>query len=239
VSEHLVDGGLGWMLRFVEMRAGSLGLAEEAEMKVVLYGASGMIGSRVLQELVGRGHQVTAVVRNPEKVTSAGVKVVKGDVTNPTSVAITAKGAEAAISAYSPPAEDVQAIVPAARALLAGLATAGVKRLIVVGGAGSLEVAPGVQLVDTPHVPEQWKGIARAHRDVLPVLKDSNLDWSYLSPAAFIQPGERTGKFRLGGTQLVTDEKGESRISAEDYAIALVDELEKPKHLRQQFTMGY
>jgi uncharacterized protein len=208
-------------------------------MKVVLYGASGMIGSRVLQELVGRGHQVTAVVRNPEKVTAAGVKVVKGDVTDSASVAATAKGAEAAISAYAPPADDVKAVVPAARALLAGLATAGVKRLIVVGGAGSLEVAPGVQLVDTPHIPDQWKGIALAHRDVLPVLKESNLDWSYLSPAAFIQPGERTGKFRLGGTQLVTDEKGESRISAEDYAIALVDELEKPKHLRQQFTLGY
>jgi putative NADH-flavin reductase len=96
-----------------------------------------------------------------------------------------------------------------------------------------------VQLVDTPNFPEAFKAIALAHRDVLPVLKESNLDWSYLSPAAFIQPGERTGKFRLGGTRLVTDDQGESRISAEDYAIALVDELEKPAHLGQQFTVAY
>jgi putative NADH-flavin reductase len=208
-------------------------------MKVVLYGASGMIGSRVLQELVSRGHTVTAVVRNPEKVTTAGVKVVKGDVTDAASVAATAQGAEAAISAYAPPATDASAIVNATRALLAGLETARVRRLIEVGGAGSLEVAPGLQLVDTPDFPEAWKGVALAHRDVLPILKESGLNWSYLSPAALIQPGKRTGKFRLGGKQLVTDEKGESRISVEDYAVALVDELENPKHLRQQFTVGY
>jgi putative NADH-flavin reductase len=110
---------------------------------------------------------------------------------------------------------------------------------LVVGGAGSLEVAPGVQLVDTPNFPQEWKGIALAHRDVLPILKASDLEWTYLSPAALIQPGERTGKFRLGGTQMVTDEKGESRISAEDFAVALVSELETPKHVRQQFTLGY
>lgn len=208
-------------------------------MKVVLYGASGMIGSRILQELVGRGHQVNAVVRNPEKVVLAGVRVVKGDVTDPASVAAAAKGAEAAISAYAPPHSEVATLLIAIRSLLAGLATAGVKRLLVVGGAGSLEVAPGVLLVDAPGFPEEYRAIALAHRDVLPVLKESDLDWSYFSPAAFIQPGERTGKFRLGGTQLVTDEKGESRISAEDYAVALVDELESPKHLQQQFTVAY
>lgn len=208
-------------------------------MKVVLYGASGMIGSRILQELVNRGHQVTAVVRNPEKVTAAGVTVVKGDVTDTASVAATAQGAEAAISAYSPPHTDVETLFTATRALLAGVGAVGVKRVLVVGGAGSLEVAPGVQLVDAPNFPEEWKGIALAHRDMLPILEASDLDWSYLSPAAFIQPGERTGKFRLGGKQLVTDEKGESRISAEDYAVALVDELENPKHVRQQFTLAY
>jgi putative NADH-flavin reductase len=208
-------------------------------MKVVLYGASGMIGSRILKELVSRGHQVTAVVRNPEKVTTAGVKAVKGDITDAASVAANAEGAEAAISAYAPPEKDPELVVTAARSLLAGLAKAGVPRLIVVGGAGSLEVAPGVQLVDTPDFPEAWKAIALAHRNVLPVLKGSGLDWSYLSPAAFIQPGERTGKFRLGGQQLVTNEKWESKISAEDYAIALVNELEKPKHSRRQFTLAY
>jgi putative NADH-flavin reductase len=198
-----------------------------------------MIGSRILQELVDRGHEVTAVVRNPEKVTAEGVVVVKGDVTDAASVAATAQGAEAAISAYAPPQTEARTIVDATRSLLAGLAAAGVKRLIVVGGAGSLEVAPGVQLVDTAQFPEAWKGIALGHRDVLPVLEASSLDWSYLSPAAFIQPGERTGKFRLGGKQLVTDERSGSRISTEDYAVALVDELESPKHVRQQFTLAY
>jgi putative NADH-flavin reductase len=208
-------------------------------MKVVLYGASGMIGIRILQELVSRGHEVTAVVRNPEKVKVPGVSVVKGDVTDAATIAATAQGAEAAISAYAPPHAEPDMLLTASRSLLEGLSTAGVKRVLVVGGAGSLEVAPGVQLVDTPQFPEEWKGIALAHRNVLPLLRESGLDWSYLSPAAFIQPGVRTGRFRLGSKQLLTDEKGESRISAEDYAIALVDELEDPKHLRQQFTLAY
>jgi putative NADH-flavin reductase len=208
-------------------------------MRVILYGASGMIGSRVLQELIRRRHNVTAVVRNPEKVTDAGVKVVKGDMTDEKSVTQTVRGADAVVSAYAPPVTEVKALIPAIQSLVAGVTKAGVKRLIVVGGAGSLEVAPGVQLVDAGHLPDEWKGIALAHRDVLPILKSSSLEWSYFSPAAFIQPGERTGKFRLGGTQLVTDEKGESRISAEDYAIALADELDAPQHLRQQFTAAY
>jgi uncharacterized protein len=209
-------------------------------MKIVLFGASGMIGSRVLQELVSRGHSVTAVVRNPAKVNAAkGVTVTAGDVNDAASVAAAAKGADAAISAIAPPAENPEVIVDSVRSLLKGLAEADVKRLIVVGGAGSLEVAPGLQLVDAPDFPAGWLGVARAHRDVLPVLKESDFDWSYFSPAAMIQPGERTGKFRLGGTRLVATDNGESKISAEDYAVALVDELENPKHIRQQFTIAY
>ncbi len=176
-------------------------------MKVVLYGASGMIGSRILNELLARGHKVTAVVRNPEKVSASGATIVKGDITDPASVAATAQGHDAAISAYAPPHAQVDLILDATRALLAGLERAGVKRLLVVGGAGSLEVAPGVQLVDTPQFPAEWKAIALAHRDVLPILKASSLNWTYQSPAAMIQPGERTGNFRLGATQLVTDAK--------------------------------
>jgi putative NADH-flavin reductase len=209
------------------------------KMKVVLYGASGMIGSRVLQELLSRGHTVTAVTRHPEKIIVPGVRAIQGDIGDQASVALTARGAEAAVSAYAPPRAHPESLIPATQSLLAGLAKAGVKRLIVVGGAGVLEVAPGLQLVDTPNFPDEWKGIALAHRNVLPFLKESNLDWSYQSPAALIQPGERTGKFRLGGTKLVTDANGDSRISAEDYAVALVDELDQPKHLRQQFTVGY
>ncbi len=208
-------------------------------MKIVLFGASGMVGSRVLQELLQRGHQVTAVVRNPEKVAASRAQVMKGDINDEASVAAAAKGADAAVSAYGAPHDNPEMLVSATRSLLAGLAAAGVKRLIVVGGAGSLEVAPGVQLVDAPDFPDAWKGVALAHRNVIPVVKQSDLDWSYFSPAALIQPGERTGKFRLGGTALVSDAKGESRISAEDYAVALVDELEHPKYVRQQFTVGY
>jgi putative NADH-flavin reductase len=208
-------------------------------MKVVLFGASGMVGSRIFKELSNRGHHVTAVVRNPEKAVAMGVKAVKGDILDPAGVAAVAQGAEAVISAYAPPQGQEEMLLAATRSLLAGLEAAKVRRLIVVNGAGSLEVSPGVQLVDTPTFPAAWKAIAIAARDVLPILKASSLDWSAFSPAAFIQPGERTGKFRLGGKQLVVDAKGESRISAEDYAVALVDELENRRHLRQQFTAAY
>jgi putative NADH-flavin reductase len=209
-------------------------------MKVVLFGASGMIGSRILDELVRRGHTVTAVARHPEKVKpAAGVNAVSGDIMDAAGVAALARGADAAISAYSPPQSEPATLLTAARSLVTGLAEAGVRRLIVVGGAGSLEVAPGVQLVDAPSFPAEWKGIALAHRDVLPVLKQADLDWTYFSPAAFIEPGQRTGNFRLGGTRLVANDRGESKISAEDYAVALVDELEQPRHVRQQFTAAY
>ena len=209
-------------------------------MNVVLFGATGMIGSRILEELLRRGHRVTAGVRHPDQITKADrVTVAEGDVTNPASVATVARGADAAISAYSPPRTDPGKLCDATRSLIAGLTEAGVQRLIVVGGAGSLEVAPGIQLVDTPSFPDAWMAIALAHRDVLAILRESDLDWTYFSPAAFIEPGTRTGKFRLGGTRLVANDQGESRISAEDYAVALVDELEHPQHIRQQFTAAY
>jgi hypothetical protein len=209
-------------------------------MKVVLFGASGMIGSRVLDELVRRGHTITAIVRHPENVKTAnGVTVLRGDVNDAASVARGARGADVAVSAYTPPPTNPGMIGDAVRALITGLGEASVKRLIVVGGAGSLEVAPGVQLVDTPSFPPGWMAIALAHRDVLPILKESDLDWTCFSPAALIEPGQRTGRFRLGGTRLVADDHGESRISVEDYAVALVDELENPRHVRQQFTAGY
>jgi len=209
-------------------------------MKIVLFGASGMIGSRILDELVRRGHTVTSVARHPEKIKpAAGVTAVSGDIMDAASVAAQARGADAAVSAYAPPHSEPATLVTAARSLVTGLGEAGVRRLIVVGGAGSLEVAPGVQMVDSPSFPAEWKGIALAHRDALPVLKQADLDWTYFSPAAFIEPGQRTANFRLGGTRLVANDRGESKISAEDYAVALVDELEQPRHVRQQFTAAY
>jgi len=199
-----------------------------------------MIGSRILQELVARGHSVTAAVRDTAKVpVMAGVTTKRGDVLDVDSVATNVKGSDAVISAYAPGFETLGNLVLATQSLIAGLQKAGVRRFLMVGGAGSLEVAPGLQLVDAPDFPAAWKGIALAHRDALNVLKGSDLDWTSLSPAALIEPGVRTGKFRLGTDQLVMDDKGESKISAEDFAVAAVDELEKNAHVRQRFTLGY
>jgi uncharacterized protein len=213
-------------------------------MKIVLFGASGMIGSRVLKELLTRGHTVNAVVRDPSRVAAgAGVTVVQGDMSDAGRVADLAAGADAVVSAYSPGQGTEKQLLPAIEALVAGVRRAGAKRLLIVGGAASLFVAPGVTLLASGHLPAQWLAIAQAHADVLEWLRTSGavtgLEWTYFSPAGFIQPGERTGKFRLGNDDLIADAQGQSRISAEDYAIALVDELEKPQHVRQRFTVGY
>lgn len=212
-------------------------------MNVVLYGATGMIGSRILRELAARKHKVTAVTRHPEKVAAgANITSIAGDVFKPVDIAAKVRGADAVISAYGPgpDADDSMRLMEdSTRALLAGLKQAGVRRFLMAGGAGSLLVAPGVTLIDSGHLPAEWRDIAIAHRDALEILRQSDLEWTSLSPAGFIQPGERTGKFRLGTDSLVMDAKGESRISAEDFAVAMVDELEQSKHVRQRFTLGY
>lgn len=208
-------------------------------MKVVLFGATGMIGSRILRELQGRGHHTIAAVRDTMKLNAAGVDVRKADVLDPKSVEAASNGAEAVVSAYSPGVDDASRLLAATRSLIEGVKAAGVKRLLTVGGAGSLEVSPGVQLVDTPSLPPAWKPIALAHRDALDLLKTCDLDWTSLSPAALIEPGLRTGKFRTSTDRLLTDAKGESRISAEDYAVALVNELEHPVHVRSRFAVAY
>lgn len=203
-------------------------------MKVALIGASGFIGSRLLAELSSRGHSVTAIVRNTEKVAALpGVTATKGDVFDKDGLAKLLAGHDAAISAVHFAASDPQL-------LLAAVKHSGVKRYLVVGGAGSLEVAPGVRLFDTPEFPAIYLDEARKGGVFLDLLKSEQaLDWTFLSPSAVIQPGERTGRFRLGTDQLLVDDKGNSGISAEDYAVALVDELEKPAHSRRRFTVGY
>ncbi|RDJ20518.1 NAD(P)-dependent oxidoreductase [Bosea caraganae] len=203
-------------------------------MKIALVGATGFIGSRLLAELTARGHQVSAIVRNPEKVpVQAGITAVKGDVFDKDGLAAQLKGHDAVISAVHFTASD-----PAV--LLAAVKQSGVKRYLVVGGAGSLEVAPGVKLFDAPDFPAIYLVEAKAGGAFLDLLRQENgLDWSFLSPPALIAPGERTGKFRLGKDQLLVDADGKSAVSAEDYAIALVDELEKPAHNRQRFTVAY
>lgn len=211
-------------------------------MKIALFGATGMIGQRILREAVRRGHTITAIARNPAGVPpEAGVTPAAGNLLEADTVASLVAGHDAVVSAYGPRGEAPETVKDATHALIAGLTKAGVRRLVVVGGAGSLEVTPGRQLVDTPEFPAAWKPVALAHRDVLQILRDQagDLEWTYFSPAAFIEPGERTGTFRLGGDQLVTDAAGNSRISAEDYAVALLDELERPAHIRQRFTAAY
>ena len=208
-------------------------------MKITLYGASGMIGSRILDELMSRGHDVLAVVRNPSRITRTDVEVRAGNVLDPRSVIETATDADAAISAYAPPEEATEKLLDATETLISALKEAGVLRFLMVGGAGNLEVAPGVPVVDTPAFPPEWKSHGLAHKGALSVLKRSGLDWTSISPAAMIQPGEHTGKFRLSGSTFITDESGQSRISAEDFAAALVDELEQPRHLRQLLGVAY
>lgn len=218
-------------------------------MRVVLYGATGMIGSRILKELLSRGHTVTAVVRDPSKLAAQNhLTIEKGDMLDAGHIAKVAKGAGAdvVISAYGPPSgpqgpdpAKVGQLAEATRALIAGVRRAGAPRIIMVGGAGSLEISPGLQIVDSPTFPDAYKPIALAHRDAFYILRETDLNWTCFSPAMMIQPGERTGKFRLGKDALISDEKGNSSISAEDYAVALVDEVEQGRHTKQRFTIGY
>lgn len=210
-------------------------------MNIVVYGA-GMIGLRTIQEALNRGHRVTAIVRNPSRLTLThpNLTIKEGDMLNADDVARAVAGHDAVVNATRQPAgQPGQSFSDAARALIDGLTRAGVRRLLVVGGAGGLEVAPGLQLVDSPDFPAAWRPGALALRDALDVYRASSLDWTYFSPAGMIAPGQRTGHYRTGTDQLVTDEKGESRISAEDYAVALLDELEKPRFIRQRFTVAY
>lgn len=202
-------------------------------MKVAVIGASGRGGSRIVAELVRRGHQVTAIARNPEKIAAqAHVTPRKGDLYDPGLSSLLA-GHDAVVSAVHFLQSDPDTLIEAVRA-------SGVKRYFVMGGAGSLEVAPGVKLVDTPEFPALYKDEALKGGVFLDRLRrEQEIDWTFLSPSALIDFGDRTGKFRLGIDQLLVDGKGDSKISFEDFAVAAVDELEKPKHSRQRFTVGY
>lgn len=211
-------------------------------MRLTVFGATGRLGNRIAREALERGHQVTAAVREPGRLQNSHERLtaVIGDVCDAANVAAIVRGHDAVISAVGPTGNSrPELVVDAARALIDGLTRAGVRRLLVGGGAGSLEVAPGVQLVDTPGFPKEWREIALAHRDALDLYRTADLDWTYVSPAAFLEPGERTGKYRTGTDRLLTDEKGESRISMEDLAIAFLDEVEKPRFLRRRMTVAY
>lgn len=220
-------------------------------MNVILYCATGRAGSCILNELISRGHQVTAVVRNLDKLPAQlpdTVKRVRDDLSNVDRIAEIISGADAVVSAYGPPSSDprytsdvtyTDQLVSVTERLIAAVRKAGAPRLIVVGGCGSLQFSPGVTVLDSGYWPEQYVPIATSHMKAFAALRESDINWTYFSSPMMIEPGERTGKFRLGGDDLIVDEQGNSRVSFEDYAVALVDELEKPAHERSRFTIGY
>ncbi|WP_088690833.1 MULTISPECIES: NAD(P)-dependent oxidoreductase [unclassified Rhizobium] len=201
-------------------------------MKIALVGASGQAGSRILSELSARGHIVTAIARDPSRVASLpNVAAAAGDIGAPEALAEILNGHDAVISSVHFSASPDK--------LIGAVKASGVRRYYVVGGAGSLEVAPGVLLVNTPQFPEIYKSEAQGGVDYLNKLKGENdLDWTFLSPSAAFVPGDRSGTFRLGKDELLTNQHGSS-ISFEDFAVALVDEIEAPAHVRQRFTVGY
>ena len=203
-------------------------------MKIAIIGATGNVGSRLVNEALSRHHAVTAIARDPSKLSPrTGMSATLGDVTKPDALLPLLKGHDVIISALRFQDTDPQQLIDLVR-------RSGVKRYLVVGGAASLEVAPGQTLLNTPHFPPAYKAEASAAKAFLDALRNvSDLDWTYLSPSAFFGPGQRTGKFRIADNTLLTAVDGKSSISYEDYALAMFDEIEKPRHIRGRFTVGY
>ncbi|MGN6526241.1 MAG: NAD(P)-dependent oxidoreductase [Burkholderiaceae bacterium] len=216
-------------------------------MKIALIGATGFVGSPLVEELLSRGHQVTALVRNPAKLAARPLLEARAlDAQDADAVAAAVRGHDAVVSAYNPGWDApglYDAFMKGSAAIVRGTEASGVKRLLVVGGAGSLFVAPGVQLVDTPdfasHVPANVVPGAKAARDALTALRsNTTLDWTFLSPPALLAPGARTGRYRVGGEDLPMDGAAPAGISVADLAVAIVDELESPGHVRARFTVA-
>ena len=215
-------------------------------MKIVIFGATGHVGQRIAREALERGHQVVGVVRDParSRAPDPRVALVRGDATDAASVAEAVRGADAVVNAISPrpgSTGTAPSLAEAARAVIAGLTQAGVKRLIIVGGASSLEVAPGVRLLDTPEFPEAYRAEATEGVESFAVYRAEagELEWTYVSPAIVIQPGERTGRYRTTGDRVLFDENGHSTISYEDYAVAILDEIERREHVRERIGVAY
>ncbi len=213
-------------------------------MNIVLIGATGYVGSAILKEALDRNHEVTAVARNTEKLPfHPHLHALKADVSREGEVARLVAGHEAVISAFNPGWSNPDIYnqqINGTRAIINGVKEAGVKRLLFVGGAGSLEVSPGVQVLDLPEFPSEFKQGALATREALAHLRqETALDWTYVSPSVDLFPGSRTGRFRLGTDYMLKDAKGASRISVQDFAMAMIDELEKPAYVRSRCTVGY
>lgn len=213
-------------------------------MKIALLGATGFVGSAIMNEALNRGHSVLAIVRHPEKVPERNHLVAKaGDVYASDSLARLIQGCDAVISAFNPGWKDPNLYEDQVRgtaSIIAAIKKAGLKRVLWVGGAGGLEVKPGMRVVDMPGLPDWVKPGSLATINALEQLqKEPELEWSFLAPSQEMKPGKRTGRFRLGKDQLLVDANGHSGISVEDYAVAMIDELEKGTHIRQRFTVGY
>ena len=212
-------------------------------MKIALIGASGFVGSAILDEAVSRGHHVTAIVRDTSKVAPhPQITTVAVDAQDPQALADVLKGQDRVISAYNPgwSAPDIHDQYLKGASAIVEAAKAAHSWLLVVGGAGSLEIAPGVQLVDTPDFPAEWKQGALAARDGLTALRrEAALDWRFVSPPVFLEPGEKRGGYRLGGDQVLFDGDKPAGITVGDLADGVLNEAETPAHLRQRFTLGY
>jgi putative NADH-flavin reductase len=213
-------------------------------MKIALFGATGHVGHAILDEALARGADVTAIVRDPSRLTTrdARVNVVTGDIADPESWLDAVRGADVMIVSISARRDGSNDAVPAkAATVLDYLPKAGVKRLLWVGGAASLETAPGVRVIDDPHFPAAWKDEAQGQIKALEVFRHDKgeVQWTYISPAALLEDGPRTGKYRVGSDQLLVDANGKSRISVPDYAVALLDRVEKNDARRQRITVAY
>ncbi|MET3651318.1 NAD(P)-dependent oxidoreductase [Dyella japonica] len=213
-------------------------------MKIALFGATGHVGHAILDEALARGAEVTAIVRDPSRLATkdARVTVVTGDIADPQSWLDAVRGADVLIVSISARRDGSNDEVPAkAATVLDYLPKAGVKRLVWVGGAASLETSPGVRVIDDPHFPEAWKGEALGQIKALEVFLHSKSDvqWTYISPAALLEDGPRTGKYRVGSDQLLVDGHGKSHISVADYAVALLDRVDKNDARRQRITVAY
>ena len=212
-------------------------------MKIALIGASGFVGSAILNEAVSRGHSVTAIVRDTSKLNPhPQVRAVAVDAQDPQALADVLKGHDRVISAYNPgwSAPDIHDQYLKGASAIVEAAKAAHSWLLVVGGAGSLEIAPGVQLVDTPDFPAEWKQGALAARDGLTALRrEATLDWRFVSPPVFLEPGEKRGGYRLGGDQVLFSGDKPAGITVGDLADGVLNEAETPAHLRQRFTLGY
>lgn len=215
-------------------------------MKIVVFGGTGNVGRRIVHEAVNRGHEVQVVARKPGAKPDWDVQVTvdQGDITDPKSVTEHVQGADAVVNAISPRQDGdlpASSLIDAAESLIEGLKGANVKRVVIVGGAGTLEAEPGVDLVDMPNYPKGYRSESIQQRKALNTYrsKAEDLEWTYVAPAATFTPGDRTGEYRTTEDALLKDDTGRSRISYEDFAVAVLDEIENPRHVRGRIGVAY